>query len=211
MARPQTITTESEIIPVRAERRTSTWANSHGTYISGRAYIDEADMTATEMDAKWGIGRLRRLVGPELREKFDRQRYLFNQATSHGGLEDIRREAGRMVKAWLALDRAVEASGRAKPIDPQVWEVALSDGLVVAIVPDNDHAHRVVSDGRRMTVYTLAEIAKLLEANSLVHLVKIEWPGAKVVASNRNPPGDIDGVSDTSAGLDEILDEEIPF
>jgi ectoine hydroxylase-related dioxygenase (phytanoyl-CoA dioxygenase family) len=54
---------------------------------------------------------LRLLVGPELREKFDRQRYLLNQSIWHGELEDVRRESGRMVNAWHALDRAAEAAG----------------------------------------------------------------------------------------------------
>ena len=43
------------------------------------------------MEAKWGCDRLRLLVGPELREKFDRQRYLLNQAIWHGDLEAVRR------------------------------------------------------------------------------------------------------------------------
>ncbi len=62
------------------------WQRSHGTHIAGRAYLDEADLTASEMEGKWGCGRLRLLVSPELREKFDRQRYLLNQAVWHGEL-----------------------------------------------------------------------------------------------------------------------------
>src|SRR6185369_8406045 len=88
--------------PLGSER---SWARTHGTYLSGRAYIDGADETAAEMEAKWGCDRLRLLVAPDLREKFDRQRYLLNQAVWHGELEEVRREAGRMVTAWLALDR----------------------------------------------------------------------------------------------------------
>src|SRR5258708_6557656 len=87
------------------------WARSAGTYIAGRAYLDGADETAAEMEAKWGCDRLRLLVGPELREKFDRQRYLLNQAIWHGELEEVRRESNRMVAAWLALDRAAESAG----------------------------------------------------------------------------------------------------
>src|SRR6187551_2035131 len=94
------------------------WSRSHGTYIAGRAYVDGADQTAAEMEAKWGVDRLRLLVEPKLRERFDRQRYLFNQAIWHGELEQVRREAGRMVTAWLVLDQAATAAGR-QPLDPQ--------------------------------------------------------------------------------------------
>ena len=127
---------------VPADERT--WARSHGTYIAGRAWLDEADATAAAMEVKWGVDRLRLLVGLELREKFDRQRYLLNQAIWHGELEDVRRESGRAVKAWLALDAAATEAG-ATPLDPLVWEVAVGTGddvHVVAIVPDNAHAHR---------------------------------------------------------------------
>src|ERR1700759_2640415 len=112
--------------PLGGER---SWARTHGTYIAGRAYLDGADETAAEMESKWGADRLRLLVGPELREKFDRQRYLLNQAIWHGELEAVRRESGRMISAWLALDRAASAAGK-QPLSPQVWEIPLEDGTV---------------------------------------------------------------------------------
>jgi len=112
------------------------WARTHNTYLAGRAYIDGADETACEMETKWGADRLRLLVSPELREKFDRQRYLFNQAIWHGELEAVRREAGRMVNAWIALDHAAESAGASK-LSREVWEIALADGSVAAIVPDD--------------------------------------------------------------------------
>jgi hypothetical protein len=99
------------------------WARTPGTYIAGRAYIDGADETAAEMEAKWGCDRLRLLVGPELREKFDRQRYLLNQAIWHGELEAVRREqphGRRMAGAgpgrgcrWQAADLAAGLGGAA--------------------------------------------------------------------------------------------------
>jgi hypothetical protein len=76
------------------------WATSPGTYITAQSYIDGADQVAVEAERKWGAGRLRLLVSAELREKFDRQRYLYNQAIWHGDLEAVRREAQRMATAW---------------------------------------------------------------------------------------------------------------
>ena len=63
-------------------------------------------------EPKWGAGRLRLLVTPELREKFNRQRCLFNAAIWQVDLEAMRRKADRMVTAWLALDRAATAARR---------------------------------------------------------------------------------------------------
>jgi hypothetical protein len=67
----------------KPDARPRTWADTPGTYIAGRANIDGADAVAIEMERKWGCDRLRLLVSTELREKFDRQRFLLNQAICH--------------------------------------------------------------------------------------------------------------------------------
>ena len=183
------------------------WARSHCTYIAGRACLDEADATAARMEAKWGVDRLRLLVGPELREKFDRQRFLLNRAVWHGELEDVRRESGRAVKAWLALDAAATTAG-ATPLDPQVWEVAVGTGddvHVAAIVPDNAHAHRVIAEGRKVAVYTLEEIGRLLAAMPTVAKAKTLWPGATVTASRKSIDDPLAAIGDTDTPLDDDI------
>jgi hypothetical protein len=189
-----------------------TWATSPGQYLAGRAAIDEADALAAEMEAKWGVGRLRLLVPTELREKFDRQRYLLNQAIWHGDLEAVRREAGRMVTAWRTVERAADQAG-AMPINPQVWETTLSDGTVVGIVRDIADAHAAMPEGRKMAIYTLEEVAKLLEANSLVTVAKAAFPGATVEKATPMPSDPLNAFSDSRAELDKVWDEgdELPF
>ena len=182
---------------------------SYGLYIAGRAIIDTADQVAMTMEAKWGCGRLRLLVAPELTEKFDRQRYKWNQAIWHGDLEEVRLQAQRMTAAWRALDRAATEAG-AQPLAPNVWEVALADGTVAAIVPDNTQAHAVVAQGRQMAVYTLAEIARLIEHYQTTMAVKLMFPGA-TVTKVRVPQGDpLDAVIDTQFDLDAPMDDPIP-
>src|SRR3954451_14607327 len=91
--------------PVKLDRPASrTWANETTSWLAGRAALDEADALATEMERKWGCGRLRLVVPPELRARFDSQRWKLLQAQWHGTLEDLVREASRMAKAWRALD-----------------------------------------------------------------------------------------------------------
>lgn len=188
---------------------TRTWARQPGTYIAGRAYLDEADQTASEMERKWGVGRLRLLVGAELREKFDRQRYLLNQAVWHGELEAVRRESMRMVTAWLALDRKATEAGRAS-CQPEVWEVGLADGSVAAIVQDNATASQVIADGRKVQVFTLEEIARLLAAAPAVVKAKQVWPGAEVVSARRSVDDPLAALHDTGEPLD-VPNDEIGF
>jgi hypothetical protein len=155
--------------------------------------------------ARWGAGRLRLLVGAELREKFDRQRYLFNQAIWHGDLEAIRREAARMVTAWQALDdRAAEAAGAA-PLSLAVWEVALEDGSVAAIVRTPKEAKAVVRDGRQVVVYTLDELARILANYRAVSEAKAVFPGAIVTAVRRTIGDPLDGPTDSSLAFDDQI------
>ena len=118
------------------------WARTPGTFISAQAHIDGADQVARDIELKWGVGRLRLLVSPELREKFDRQRYLLNRAVWHGDLEAVRRESSRMTAAWLALDGAATAAQTRRSCLPEVWEVRLDDGTVAALVRSPEHGRR---------------------------------------------------------------------
>lgn len=214
MARTKTLIAGDTTVRPMSDPRS--WARSHGTYIAGRAYVDGADQTAAEMEAKWGADRLRLLVSPELREKFDRQRYLFNQAIWHGELEQVRREANRMVTAWLALDRAATAAGK-QPLHPQVWEIPVSDpaladdptraAYVVAIVPDDATAHHVISEGRKVVVYTLAEIGRFLALYPDIAKAKQVFPGATVTAVRRSVDDPLNSIHDTSEPLDDPIPE----
>jgi hypothetical protein len=185
---------------------TRTWDKSHGVYIAGRAYLDEADQTAADMERYWGAGRLRMLVTPELREKFDRQRYLLNQAIWHGDLEAVRRESQRMVKAWLALDKVAKEAGKA-PLQVWVWEVTLADGAVAAIVQSDADAGAVDAAGRAVRVYTLEEVGRLISAFPQVAEVKATFPGASVTAIRKQVDDPLDNIPDTERGLDD----EMPF
>lgn len=193
---------DTPVRPLGAER---SWARTNGTYISGRAYIDGADETACEMEAKWGADRLRLLVPAELREKFDRQRYLFNQAIWHGDLEAVRRESGRMVNAWLALDAAATTAGRER-LSPKVWEVA-TEGRVFAIVQTDHDAAAVRADGRELTVYTLEEVGRFLAAYPDVAKAKAVFPGATVTEIRKTVEDPLRAIPDTG----DDLNDEIGF
>ena len=189
------------------QQRPDRWDALHGTYLTGRSYIDGAEALAIEMEKKWGTDRLRLLVSQELREKFDRQRYLFRQAIESGTLETVRREAERMRTALYALDGAAKASG-ASPIDAEIMEIALASGTVLAIVGEPDDARRAFAraDGRRMIVYTLEEVATILSGYPSVNATKQVWPGATVTKVRRHVPDPLDVIAHPT-GLDDALDD----
>ena len=143
-----------------------------------RAVLDGLDALALEMERKWGIGRLRLLVGDLLRAKFDAQKDQLDAAIASGRELYIRVQGEAMKRAWAALDRAATEDGR-QPLAPEVWECRLPEcGEVVALVRTEAEAHHVT---RAMRVFTTAEIGRLIEAlGEEVLAVKRVFPSAEV-------------------------------
>ena len=183
------------------------WQRTAGTFIAGCAETDEVSLVAAEMEKKWGVDRLRLLVDKELREKFDRQRYKFSHAIWHGNLQEVIVESRRMVAAWRALDRAAEAAGRPQTA-PEVWEVALSNGRVVAVLRDWQDAalFEKQRQDRSAMVYTLEEVARLIEAFPEVIKARQMFGGGEITRTkgpDRDPLSGVDAFSK--------IDDEIPF
>ena len=181
------------------------WNSSYGTYLSGQAAIDGADATAIEMERRWGAGRLRLLVDTPLREKFDRQDFLYRQAIHHGTLEEVQRQAGRMIAAYRGLNLAAETVGAPK-LSPVVWEVGLADGTVAAIVRSYEDGVEINRE-RRLVVFTLEEIGRMLDNYRQVVDTKLTFPGATVTAIRRLSIEDpLQGVPD-GVSLDDPIDD----
>ena len=180
------------------------WQETVGTYITGREALDDVDMVAIRTEERWGRDRLRLLVDAVMREKFDRQRYLLNQAIWHGELQDVLREADRMLKAYRALDRAAEAAG-AHELAPEVWEGVTPDGTVVAIVKNDLDLRLIAAQGRHVEVYTVDEIARLLAAYPELAAVKASYPGAQVTRVSGPPRDPLQVVPDSKAPIDDTI------
>jgi hypothetical protein len=188
------------------------WDATHGSYLSGRAHLDGVAHLAAAMEAYWGVDRLRLLVTAELREKFDRQRSRLQRAIGcrngrtgleeGGTLDSIIEECRRTTTALNALDANARAAG-AIGCPSTVWEVVLKDGSVAAIVQDDGTAKDVVAaqrgrerpfDGRQVSVWTLEEIARLLDHHGEVVKAKSTFPGATVTATRKSVPDPLDDI-----------------
>jgi hypothetical protein len=201
MAKPKT----------KADPKHSTPALTPGLYMARQAYIDEADKLAAQMETKWGCGRLRLLVDPELRIKFDRQRYLLNQAIWYGSLEDLAEQSRRMCNAWNALDAFATAEGL-EPAPDKTLELTLIDGTVIVICADIPTANRQGPDGRRKQVLMLDELARMIEAFPELIKAKEVFPGAEVVAAKRHVSDALMGLANSHTPIDSKFEaDEIPF
>lgn len=195
-----------EVLPRERRFDAAPWQATYGMFITGQAWVDELTLCVEGMERKWGAGRLRLMVGPELREKFDRQRYLTNQAVWHGDLEDVKAQCRRMINGWKALDKVASDAGLER-CATEAWEVAGASGLVHVIVRTIDDAKDYKMGRQNACVYTLAEVAVILDALSPVEALKSAFPDAEVVQLRRDVGDALDDVHDTQGDLDD----EIPF
>jgi hypothetical protein len=168
------------------------WLADQGTYLAGQEAVDTLDLTAIDMERKWGTDRLRLLVPEDLRTKFDRQRKLTNDAIASGELVDVQRECKRMVTAWRALDAAAD-SNPASRLPATVWEIPAEDGSVIQIVRESDmaglQAAEAVQSGRKVRVFTLEEVGRILDKLPSLYSVKDYFPGS-IVTVVRQSVGD---------------------
>lgn len=199
------------MIPSERRRPAARWQKSYGMFITGQSMIDEVTLLADRMESKWGAGRLRLIVGADLRDKFDRQRYLFSQAIMLGELEDVRVQANRMANAWKALDRAATEAGQTIQL-PEVWDHISEQENVYAFVRHRDHAKVYHNAHPNVRLFTLEEVCRILDAQSVLGEAKELFPGAEVVEVQKRSVGDVlDDIWDASKDLDDPLDDEIPF
>lgn len=152
-----------------------------------RAALDRLDHTARTMERKWGVGRLRLLVDDVLRAKFDRQARLLDgvlwtdDPNVRGDGKTILAQVDAMARGWSALDAAATAAGHA-PKPPAWIECPSPDGRLFVVVPDNADASLLDDQlrGRAASVYTAAEIGRLLQAWPDIATAKATFPGATV-------------------------------
>jgi hypothetical protein len=197
----------------------------HDSLTAAIAPVDEAFRAA---EKKYGVDRLPRLCSEATILSFRKGWAAWSKAIIDGDVDAVRRIAPRMLQAIAYMDAEATAAG-ATPLDVATWEVPLSDGSVLVIVRTQPEAHAVATahklagedvlppdlaravrhqqEGRRLVVYSLQEVARVIEAAELVNVIKREWPGATVVGGPVTSEG---AVADWAKGdpLAEILSEK---
>jgi len=158
-----------------------TWQHRADEWDRGKAALAEVDRLAVDIELKWGMGRLRLLVPQPLRERFDAQRRKFNLAQASGDLENLITQCARMCAAWRAADKAASDAG-ASVVDG-VWEIVLRSGETLAIVRSDIEVGLVQPRGRKLQVWSMEEIARIVEAQpEAVSTTKARFKGSVLAA-----------------------------
>ena len=155
--------------------------------------MNNLDSVSRSMEMKWGVDRLPRLVSEYLRNKFDQQRNLLDEAIKSNDAARIAKQSEGMRRAWVALDQVATADGH-RPLPEAVWTAKHKSGDIVTVFRDDAQLVDIAAAGG--VSFTLEELVKLIPAEVLV--AKREFHGIKVT-----------DVRDK--GGDDELNDEIPF
>lgn len=149
------------------------------------AAVMQVDERARAIELKWGCGRLQRLVGADLAERFLLQQRKLNEAVWAADIEGVRVQAAGMLRAYDALEAMAVQLG-SEPLDPQVWEARLDDGRVLMVARTDAEAWvqaaRNRAAGRECVLYSLEQIAGFISLPTFdpLNAVLATFPGSVV-------------------------------
>lgn len=160
-----------------------------------RAALQYADEAALRIEGQWGIGRLEKLVAPELAAKFAMAQWQLEEAVYAGDAQLAAQKSASVARGWHALDKAARDAGHTPEDIGQVWFHRSDDGKKsYAFAVDIYAADRMRKKHPDHTVYSFAEIARIIEATQagrMTDAVKKAFPGATVAAQrSREEPDD---------------------
>lgn len=163
------------------------------------ASVSQVDEAARSSEAKWGCGRLVRLVSDTTLLKFKTLHGRWTQAYSiDRDIAETARLGASMIRAYTALDAEATAQGH-KPLVVTLWEARTDDGRVFCVVRTEAEAIAVQRshDGREMVVWTMSQLARIIPRMGLVAHITATFPGARIDPASPRDPGMIaDWVND---------------
>jgi hypothetical protein len=137
-----------------------------------KGYFDAADAARCAAERQWGCGRLELLASPDLLARFRRQQQTWRETlqrawemdpVSADALTLVSQKTQSMIRGWDALEAHAAEAGH-RHVAPWVWEARLADGSIAAVVQTNAEVACVIAEGRYLKVFTLAEVAALIDA-----------------------------------------------
>lgn len=160
-----------------------------------KSKLVELEAAKREHEEKWGVGRVINLVDVEFRIKVWTQIERVWAAQESQSIEKARAAADGMIRALRAMDAWATAEGIAPVGEVKAIEWEMDDGGVLAVVSTEADAaayHRMRPDVEDRNVWSIQEIAKMLEAgfgNDIARLKATLGMPATVVEVKANGSG----------------------
>ena len=165
--------------------------------------IPHLDETVAQLERKWGVDRLPRLVSPETAARFKHWQDKLNVAIEHGG-GNVAELASIVERGWKAMDAEATAAGH-EPMAPAYAEAEWAPGRLFAVAHDDAHRQTLIArnkhEGRDVSVFTVADLARLVHSIPDVARILELFPGAYIAAQ---PAAFRPGKRKADLGHDEI-------
>jgi len=176
------------------------YAPSEGAMRRQQDALFDYDRKVKAVEAEWGVDRLPWLCDEALRGRFEAQMDKLNAAIDK--MQDVEHQCAVTLRGVDAMVNAAIAAGH-KPLTGEYWEAPMPSGKVLAVTRDEYEAGKVAADHRDMSVYSIGEIATIIDewqktkAGVLTETAKQMFPGAAVESIKTQTAKD--------------LNDEIPF
>jgi hypothetical protein len=133
------------------------------------ALVRKLDLVSCEMETIWGAGVLHSLCTPETSAKFMVVKDRLDQSIQGNDYDTVKRDSEILIRGWQKIDAEAREAGHKPHGVDTVWYVAGKDGLEYIICKHELDSARLVAahPDKASSVYTLADIAKMIERESL--------------------------------------------
>lgn len=178
-----------------------TGPHSYGNAIADAIHhaILPLDRVATEMESYWGCDRLPSLVDPSTALRFGSAKAKLDAAITANDAVAVAARAAILIKGWRAMDAEAKKAGH-EELSPDIWTHTTDDGFRMAVARSNPDAIKAIRTDPKMEgtpVFSLDEVARIVQSMETVTSAKKVWPEAVVRRISKKP--------------DEVLSDSMPF
>ena len=180
--------------PVEGSGRQANGSPATSVWVEQSEAVSEAlrplDRIAVDMEGKWGVGRLVRLVSPEMAARFGSAKDKLNEAIRSNDGEAVANRAAVLIRGWQALDKAATDAGcEALPLRTVAVQ---HNGRAYVIAWDGADVHKAAKLSRTPeNVVSVHELLVAYEAlRNRLDGVKQVFPGAELIKVSIPPGGD---------------------
>jgi hypothetical protein len=164
------------------------------------ALLKKLDQVAYDLETLWGAGVLQNLATPDTAARWLRVKVALDKAIEGGDYDTIKAKSESLIRGWQKLEaEAIEAGHDQTRMRGKVWVACSPDNGIEYIICKHelDAARMAALEPQHANViYTLPQIAKLLDAQSVVNMPKSHL--ASIFGKTEKP-------------FSEILEDEIPW
>lgn len=141
--------------------------------------LDKLDMKACEVESRWGVGRIERLVSFDMAQKWKRQMEKLNAAISESDVYTLPEIVNGTIRGYAAMESDAIAQGHQPMHESVGMSVQLPRGKELLIVRNRVDAEN--ANRKDCVVWTLDEVANIIENKfTLINEIKAALPEAEL-------------------------------